>query len=259
VTEAEIVVDNDVILDGCGELTVDGNDDHGVFSVIGVTAELRNFALAGGNNAPAISNSGTLVLTNSTVSESWVGISSLGGTLTLNKCQVWARQWGVRNLYSTLSVANSTVTGMGDIGILNCGGPEAVVAITHSTVSGNPASLANAVNRDCVGIVAIGSSIVDGGCEGDFVSNGHNIESPNDTCGFDQLTDQVNVTTEALALGPLADNGGPTKTKALLPASVAIDAIPPEMCEVDEDQRGEPRPGGTMCDVGAFEVQEGSL
>ncbi len=26
-----------------------------------------------------------------------------------------------------------------------------------------------------------------------------------------------------------------------------------------EDQRGEPRPGGSMCDVGAFEVQEGSL
>jgi hypothetical protein len=33
--------------------------------------------------------------------------------------------------------------------------------------------------------------------------------------------------------------------------------IPADMCEVDEDQRGEPRPetDGTMCDVGAFEVQ----
>ena len=70
VTEAEIVVDNDVILDGCGELTVDGNDDHGVFSVSGVTAELRNFALAGGNNARgAISQLRNVeVLTNSTVS-----------------------------------------------------------------------------------------------------------------------------------------------------------------------------------------------
>ena len=37
--------------------------------------------------------------------------------------------------------------------------------------------------------------------------------------------------------------------------SVAIDQIPVVDCEVDEDQRGEPRPGGTMCDVGAFEVQ----
>jgi hypothetical protein len=47
----------------------------------------------------------------------------------------------------------------------------------------------------------------------------------------------------------------PTWTHALLPGSVAIDQIPAYACEVDEDQRGEPRPGGTMCDVGAFEVQ----
>ena len=40
-----------------------------------------------------------------------------------------------------------------------------------------------------------------------------------------------------------------------LPGSVAIDVIPADMCEVNTDQRGEPRPGGTMCDVGAFEVQ----
>jgi len=30
VTEAEIVIDSDVILDGEGNLTVDGNDDHRV-------------------------------------------------------------------------------------------------------------------------------------------------------------------------------------------------------------------------------------
>ena len=53
----------------------------------------------------------------------------------------------------------------------------------------------------------------------------------------------------------LADNGEPTETHALLPGSVAIDVIPADMCEVDEDQRGEARPGGTMCDAGAFEVQ----
>jgi len=44
-------------------------------------------------------------------------------------------------------------------------------------------------------------------------------------------------------------------THALLPGSVAIDTIPALMCEVTEDQRGEPRPAGGMCDVGAFEVQ----
>ena len=68
-------------------------------------------------------------------------------------------------------------------------------------------------------------------------------------------TDQVDVTEEELNLGPLQDNGGPTMTHALGAGSVAIDVIPADACEVDEDQRGEPRPGGTMCDVGAFEVQ----
>ncbi|MGB3051149.1 MAG: choice-of-anchor Q domain-containing protein [Polyangiales bacterium] len=77
-----------------------------------------------------------------------------------------------------------------------------------------------------------------------------------DTCGFDQTGDQSGVTTEQLNLGPLADNGGPTMTHALLPGSVAIDQIPVEDCldadgaPLTTDQRGLPRPGSTMCDVG---------
>lgn len=85
--------------------------------------------------------------------------------------------------------------------------------------------------------------------------------SPGDTCGFDQATDQVDVTAVELNLGPLQNNGGPTDTKE--PGggggsgSFAIDQIPQADCRVSTDQRGEPRPetGGTMCDVGAFEVQ----
>ena len=66
----------------------------------------------------------------------------------------------------------------------------------------------------------------------------------------------MNISADDLKLGPLQDNGGPTMTHALLPGSVAIDVIPVDACDVDEDQRGLPRPSGTMCDVGAFEVQE---
>lgn len=86
-------------------------------------------------------------------------------------------------------------------------------------------------------------------------SSGYNVDSPGDTCGFEQLTDLVEVAGPIL--GPLQDNGGPTETHALLPGSVAIDVIPEADCQVDTDQRGEPRPetGGTLCDVGAFEVQ----
>jgi hypothetical protein len=87
---------------------------------------------------------------------------------------------------------------------------------------------------------------------GDF-----NIESPGSTCGFDQPSDQVNVSADDLSLGPLQDNGGPTETHALGEGSVAIDQIPAEDCEVEADQRDEPRPesGGDACDVGAFERQ----
>jgi hypothetical protein len=86
--------------------------------------------------------------------------------------------------------------------------------------------------------------------------------SAGDTCGFDQATDQVNVSPEALRLGALADNGGPTPTQALGEGSVAIDQIPEADCvdadgqPLTTDQRGEPRPGGAGCDVGAFELQQ---
>ena len=59
VTEAPIEIDNDVILNGAGKLTVDGNDDHHVFSVPeGVTAELRGFTVTNGVDDPNISGAG---------------------------------------------------------------------------------------------------------------------------------------------------------------------------------------------------------
>jgi predicted outer membrane repeat protein len=60
-------------------------------------------------------------------------------------------------------------------------------------------------------------------------------------------------------LGPLTDNGGPTPTHALLDASPAINAALPDMCvaldlsPIATDQRGESRPFGPTCDIGAFE------
>ena len=53
-------------------------------------------------------------------------------------------------------------------------------------------------------------------------------------------------------LGPLADNGGPTLTMALLPGSPAIDAGDTSLAPTN-DQRGFPRPAGLAADIGAFE------
>jgi hypothetical protein len=111
--------------------------------------------------------------------------------------------------------------------------------------------------------------LVDGDCAthqyAAITSNGYNIESPGNTCGFDpDGTDQVDVSSDDLNLGELAANGGLTMTHkpgdgGFGEGSAAIDKIPAEDCQVTEDQRGFPRPAGTTdpkrCDVGAFEVQ----
>ena len=77
-------------------------------------------------------------------------------------------------------------------------------------------------------------------------TSGVNIDTDG-TCGVEQTHAPA-----AIFLGPLADNGGPTHTHALLPQSPAIDAAtgacPPN------DQRDFGRPVGAGCDVGAYET-----
>jgi hypothetical protein len=66
-------------------------------------------------------------------------------------------------------------------------------------------------------------------------------------------------------LGPLADNGGPTLTRALLPGSIAIDAGNAFHAGTQEytvyDQRGvgSSRIIGASADIGAYEVQGGAV
>ncbi|MCS7295597.1 MAG: hypothetical protein NZ761_09405, partial [Dehalococcoidia bacterium] len=70
------------------------------------------------------------------------------------------------------------------------------------------------------------------------------------------------VPTLRSTLGPLANNGGPTRTHLPLPSSPAIGAVPTGQCTdwagtpVTEDQRGQPRPFPTsgLCDAGAVEL-----
>jgi hypothetical protein len=244
----------------------------------GGTLTLTNSTVSG-NSGGGISNGGTLTLTNSTVSGnsasySGGGISNGGTLLMLTNSTVSdnsaAEGGGIYNFFGTLTLTNSTVSGnsadMGG-GILNSG----IATVTNSTLSRNEAEqakgIANSKLCDIGGCVpnalAIKNTLIDGDCVTDVdttaVSNGHNLESPGDTCDFDQATDQVNVSAESLKLGPLANNGGPTQTHALLPGSVALDVIAEAMCEVENDQRGVTRPQGAECDVGAFELEQGGL
>jgi hypothetical protein len=271
VTEATILIDNDVILDGEGNLTVDGDEDHPVFLVgDGITAELRGLTVTRGfggyGEFGGIYNfRGTLTLTHSTVSGNFSEVGAIynSGTLTLTHSTVSGNRGGyaggIHN-EGTLTLTNSTLSGNTAVfggAIFTFGG---TATLTNCTVSGNGADESGAFFG---GGVTLTNTLVDEDDCGGATSGGGNLESPRDTCGFDQPTDQVSVTAEQLALGPLQDNGGPTLTHALGAGSVAIDQIPEGDCvdadgqPLTTDQRGEPRPetGGTLCDVGAFEVQ----
>jgi len=86
-------------------------------------------------------------------------------------------------------------------------------------------------------------------CQGTTVSSqGYNLED-GVTCALSGPGDQSN--TNPL-LGPLADNGGPTLTHALLYGSPAINAVSNNSCPLT-DQRGVKRPLFGTCDIGAYE------
>jgi hypothetical protein len=80
------------------------------------------------------------------------------------------------------------------------------------------------------------------------------------SCG----SDPQHFSTADPKLGPLADNGGPTQTMALLPGSPAIDTADNAICAAapvnNLDQRGQTRPTDgnndsvAACDIGAYEL-----
>jgi predicted outer membrane repeat protein len=209
-----------------------------------------------GDDGGGIQSDGALTLTNSTVSHNTSTVGNGGGI----------EHDGV------LTLTNSTVSynaAVGGGGIANYG----VARLTSSTISGNVATGqigGSAILKQLAGRVESSmATVIDGDCSvGDpsrpfpLTSHGYNIESPGDTCGFDQPTDRPKTTVARLNLGELANNGGPTMTHkpgdgGYWEGSEAINKIPADDCELETDQRGEPRPetGGDACDIGAFEVQ----
>jgi hypothetical protein len=91
-----------------------------------------------------------------------------------------------------------------------------------------------------------------GNCSAGITNGGNNMDS-GATCGWGSNNGSRSNTLPRL--GPLANNGGPTLTLALLPGSPAIDAGNPATCTAS-DQRGVARPQGDRCDIGAYEKTE---
>lgn len=80
-----------------------------------------------------------------------------------------------------------------------------------------------------------------------------NIESPGDSCDLAAANNQLNVSSGTLALGSLADHGGPTTTYEPAPSSPAINNANASFC-LPVDQRNYVRPFAGGCDVGSTEV-----
>jgi len=178
---------------------------------------------------------------------------------------------GLRSNGAT-SVSSSTFSGNhsdgsgGGIDNSEISNPSANLSLLNVTLAGNSAgtgggnlslgslSSANVTLKNT--LVAAGAP---NNCDKGVTSQGNNLESSN-SCGLTAAGDLVNTNPR---LRPLEDNGGLTRTHALLPNSPAVDSgtnvgIP------GVDQRGFPRPvdgnndGSVICDIGAYELAFGT-
>jgi CSLREA domain-containing protein len=254
------------------------------------TSTLDRVRITGNSGGGYSLHQGRATLTNSTIARNsaveGAGIlNSGGGVLTIAKSTVAnniasGRGGGILDLDdpfgrvgAAITLVNSTVTGNsaewgGGIQISQRG--SAGMVITNSTVASNSAreggggirqqgglddgssgiSLTNSLvarnsapaGPDLLGSIAARFSLVGDGTGSDVTNtDGNQVGnvSPN-TGPIDPL------------LGSLADNGGPTRTRALLPGSPAIDAASSDGCP-GKDQRGIPRPQGPACDIGSYE------
>lgn len=239
-----------------GAIRADGNTS---LSLIRTTATGNRANERGG----AIHSLGVVSINDSTLSDNYADI---GGAVSID-----GRQSGT----ASLSLVNSTVSGnitgrpgSGGVRPVYYLAPAALFAygdmsIEHSTVTNNTARYDYDYSRATVLVdgstLTITNSIIAGNddaqaCFNSGNLNGLNIISDN-SCGGS------NVNNDDPLLGPLADNGGPTQTHALLSGSPALDSA--EDCTLTDDQRGETRPfdipmasdGTDECDIGSFERQ----
>ncbi len=218
------------------------------------TTVMSNTAASGGAFGGGIYNLGRLTLTHSTVSSNTTGATSPVGAgiahigvelividSTISGNTTTGLGGGIYSSSSALALVNSTLSGnistISGGGILEQGGNTSLYNATvtdnyadSDTGGGGVAQLAGtlnfidsiiAANYETEPFGGGGVIVVEGDCSGTIVSQGNNIvyDHDNGNCTI------IGAFTQAYPLfGPLANNGGPTLTHALLPGSPGIDA-----------------------------------
>jgi CSLREA domain-containing protein len=219
-------------------------------------------------------------LTNSTVSGNSAGGNAGGiltNTATLNRCTVSGNSAGATGggiLAPTATLTNTTVSG--NSAANEAGGIWATAAaLVNCTIAENSAGIGGGLFHNPGGIFSVKNTIValnvvnfsgsGPDLSGGFTDGGHNLIGI--FSGSTGIINGINgniVGTLANSidpkLGPLANNGGPTKTHALLAGSLAIDHGDNAGAPAT-DQRGAGFPrkkdgnfdGSAVVDIGAFE------
>ena len=167
---------------------------------------------------------------------------------------------------ATTTVENSTFSG--NVCLLSGGGllANATMTVRNSTIVDNQcdrgAGLSSNGGQTHIMNTILADNIaqIGGDCAGELTSDGYNLISTTKGCVISGDTTGNIVGADPL-IGPLADNGGPTRTRALLATSPALNAGDPAGCrrsngtELQTDERGYLRPAIGRCDIGAYERQ----
>jgi hypothetical protein len=235
----------------------------GTLAVSGASFE-RNRALTGDGGA-IWQLGGNTTLTQSNLSASQAAttggaLSCYTGTLAISASTISGSMAGGNGgaIYSacTTTVSNSTLSGNSATG--QGGGAiyhrDASGTITATTIAGNSATFGAGVYHQGSGSLSLRATLltgnITGNCAGVVQSLGYNMSSDTNCTTFVQTGDRQ---SQTLPLGPLALNGGPTPTHMPLAGNPALNAIP-KPCPTAADQRGNARPQGSGCDVGAVEL-----
>ncbi|MFO0907148.1 MAG: choice-of-anchor Q domain-containing protein [Isosphaeraceae bacterium] len=255
-----------VIINSGSDYSGGGVQNAGLLTIVSSTLSGNT-----GETGGAVYNSGVLTLSACTVisntARSGGGVynggrfAALGTTFSGNSADFAG---GALTNFNSFSIVNSTFSGNSTLGYGGAVSNEqlvdgATLEITSSTFSGNSAnnlgdSIFNLVTSDPL---VLNNTLVAGTSDllsGTFTGSNNLVQDGSGT----GLTGTV--VADPL-LGPLADNGGPTRTHAILPGSPAINAgsnalaLDPQGNPLTTDQRGPTFPRikmGTV-DIGAYE------
>jgi CSLREA domain-containing protein len=225
----DVTIEHSTIADNRIESSVTVNSDDGgagiTFSSGGETARLslRNSTVS--DNQSAVRGGGVFI---AGASEASVVNSTISGNTAPAGAGVLLG--GVTTIRSSTIVGNTATTQGGGLGVATAD----LVQVQNTLLSAN---LANGVASNCATVGA-----------GAITSLGNNLSDDASCTSLTTPNDQQS--TSAGIASALADNGGPTRTHALLAGSAAIGAANSTAC-LATDQRGVAR--DSACDIGAVE------